>query len=1376
MATPVKDSVPLTGNPLIDGMLEGGSWQFSGPRVLTYSLHEIPSHGNLTPAFTAAVQNAFATWSVVANVSFTQISSGTYAYQSSADIAISLTGNQLVQKFGALGIGIFPDSDTGNGWLDDAGTLFNLALTRTNYPKPEGDIYFDDMQTEFDYLQPGGLGFAVILHEMGHALGLKHPHDGGGNGRPTFTQLNIASRDDGLWTVMSYDETSTKMSAGHQMTPMPLDVLAIQEIYGANMTYHTGDDVYQLTDDNAVRTLWDAGGVDTIAAAGLNFAVIIDLREGGFSRHGNIAADGIDAQTAVAYNVVIENATGSNRNDTIYGNDVANILNGGGGTDKFYGGGGDDTYYITGGSIVEGTSGGFDIVYSTASHALSANVETLHLTGAASINGTGNSLNNLIEGNGGNNSLNGGGGVDTLTGGLGNDTYVIDNSSDVILELAGEGTDTVQSTVTYVLSGNFENLTLIGSAAINGTGDSNDNAIAGNGAANNLAGGDGNDTVTGGAGADTLTGGTGDDVYGVDNAADLVTELSGEGHDRIECSVSFLMSAEIEDLLLFGSGAINGTGNDLDNLITGNGGANQLLGGLGFDTLVGGAGNDTYIVSDSSDAILELAKGGTDLIQSSIGFDLSLPELLEIENLTLTGTDAIDGIGNGAANILTGNGNNNLLDGGSGIDKMIGGAGNDIYVVDLATDIVTEAIGGGDDTIRSYVAWTLGAELERLQLQGGADINGTGNALGNELSGNSGNNLLNGLAGADTMAGGGGNDTYIVDSLGDTVTEGLGEGTDIVQSAVSFVLSAEIENLILTGKLLLSGTGNDVANALTGNIAANSLTGGLGDDTLNGGAGVDTLTGGADNDTYFIDNVKDIVVELVGEGSDTVNSLFSVDLNSGSFANIDHVTLTGIGATLATGNGDGNLLKGNVGANILDGRGGADTMQGGAGNDTYLVDDAGDEILELAKGGIELIKSSVTFDLSLAPHLEIERLTLTGSDAIDGIGNAYTNILIGNSGANLLDGKAGNDRMIGAGGNDIYVVDSAADVIIEAAGGGNDTVRAYVTRVLGVEFEHLHLQGSLNINGTGNALGNELLGNSGNNFLNGMAGTDTLAGGAGDDTYFVDNLGDSATEASGEGTDRVQSSVSFTLGADIEHLTLTGTSAISGTGNDLGNALTGNAAANSLIGGLGDDTLNGGGGVDTLAGGDGNDVYFVDNAKDVITELSSEGSDTVNSTITIDLNAIAVANVDHLTLIGTGAVSGTGNGDANLLKGNGAANILIGGGGDDTLDGGLGVDRLTGGSGSDLFLRHATNEGRDIITDFQAGAGGDVIDISDLLIGFSSGNESQFVQCLQGGGNTTIRVDINGAAGGAAFSDVCVLSGQSVTLSSLLADGNILLS
>lgn len=1376
MATPVKDSVPLTGNPLIDGLVEGGSWQFSGPRNLTYSLHELPGEGNLTPAFTAAIQNSFAAWAAVANVTFTQISSGTNAYQSAADLAITLTGDELVKEFGALGIGLFPDSDIGDSWLSDVDALYNMSLNRGNYAKPEGDIYFDDMQQEFDFLHAGSLGFAVILHEIGHALGLKHPHDDGGNGRPTFAELSIAGKDDGLWSVMSYNDIGTKISAGHQVTPMPLDILAIQQIYGANMTYHAGDDVYQLSDDNAVRTIWDAGGIDAISAAGLNFAVTIDLRQGGFSRHGNATVDGVEAQTAVAYNVVIENATGGTKNDTIYGNDAANILTGGGGSDKFFGFGGDDTYYITGGTISEGANGGFDIVYSTVSHALSANVENLFLTGAGNINGTGNALGNVIEGTSGNNILNGGGGVDTLTGGDGNDTYVIDNSADVIVELAGQGIDTVQSAVAYALSGNFENLTLTGSAAIDGTGDSNGNAITGNLGANHLDGGDGDDTLNGGGGADTMTGGLDDDVFILDNIGDQAIELPGGGHDRVESSVGMALADEIEDLTLSGTGNINGTGNELENYLLGNAGANRLAGGLGADTLAGGAGNDTYVIDDGGDSIIEAAKGGIDLIQSGITVDLSLGPLTEIENLTLTGSGAINGTGNAYANILIGNGSGNLLDGGAAADRMIGGGGDDIYVVDNAADIVVETSGNGDDTVRSFVTWILGAEFERLHLQGSADIKGTGNLQGNELLGNGGANLLNGMAGADSMTGGAGNDTYIADNAGDSVAEDPGEGTDTVQSSVSFTLGAEIETLLLTGKQAITGTGNDGANLIMGNAAANSLTGALGNDTLNGGAGADTLTGGEGDDVYFIDNAKDIVSELGGEGSDTVNSIFAIDLNGTAFGNIEHGTLTGAGNTGAAGNGDGNLLKGNIGANLIDGRGGADTMQGGAGNDTYVVGEAGDEIIELAKGGIDTVKSAVTFDLSAPANLEIERLTLTGAAAIDAIGNGWANILTGNDGNNLLDGGAAADRMIGGKGDDTYVVDSASDIVVELAGGGDDTVKSYVSRALGSEFERLHLLGSLNINGNGNAFANELLGNDGNNILNGLGGADSMAGGAGNDIYVVDIAGDSVFEAFNEGIDLIQSRVTLSLAGDIENLTLTGSAAISGTGNDLGNVITGNAAANSLAGGLGDDTLNGAGGADTLTGGDGNDWYFIDNPKDMLAEDGGEGSDTVSSTGSVDLTLARFANIEHVTLTGGGTIHAMGNGDANLLRGNAAGNILTGGDGADTLDGGLGIDRLTGGSGIDLFLRHALNEGRDVITDFQSGTGGDVLDISDMLLGFTAGNEAQFVQCVASGNSTILRVDANGAAGGAHFSDVFIIGSGNFSLSTLIADGNLVLT
>jgi Ca2+-binding RTX toxin-like protein len=453
------------------------------------------------------------------------------------------------------------------------------------------------------------------------------------------------------------------------------------------------------------------------------------------------------------------------------------------------------------------------------------------------------------------------------------------------------------------------------------------------------------------------------------------------------------------------------------------------------------------------------------------------------------------------------------------------------------------------------------------------------------------------------MGGGTGDDTYIVDSASDIITENLNEGADLVQSSVTYTLAANVENLTLTGSTAINGTGNALNNVLTGNSAANTLVGGAGSDRLVGGAGTDTMQGGSGDDTYIVDVATDIVTENANEGTDTVVSSVTLTLAT----NVENLTLTGTAAINGTGNTLNNVITGNSAANTLSGGTGADTLIGGAGNDTYVVDNTLDVVTENFNEGTDLVQASVTTTLAA----NVENLTLTGTTAINGTGNALDNVLTGNSAINTLtggagndrlDGKAGADKMLGGAGDDTYVVGISTDVITENANEGTDTVESSVTLTLGTNVENLLLTGTSAINATGNTLDNVLTGNSaantltggaGNDRLDGKAGADKMLGGVGNDTYVVDISTDVITENANEGTDSVESSLTLTLGANVENLTLTGSSAINGTGNTLNNTLTGNSANNSLSGGAGNDTLSGQGGTDTLTGGTGNDTYQI---------------------------------------------------------------------------------------------------------------------------------------------------------------------------------------
>jgi Ca2+-binding RTX toxin-like protein len=529
-----------------------------------------------------------------------------------------------------------------------------------------------------------------------------------------------------------------------------------------------------------------------------------------------------------------------------------------------------------------------------------------------------------LEGGDGNDTLDGGAGADTMTGGAGSDIYFVDNAGDVVTEAANAGTDLVNSSIGYVLGANVENLTLTGTDAINGTGNSLSNTITGNDANNTLLGLDGNDTLyggggddklDGGAGADVMKGGLGDDLYIVDNVGDVVTENFNEGTDTVRSSVSFTLGSNVENLVFTGAGAFTGTGNNSDNVIIGGAGPNTLSGmsgndtliggasndkldgGTGIDTMTGGAGDDTYVVDNAGDMVVELDGGGNDTVTTSVGWTLTAGSAVETI-IALAGTTAINLTGNELSNTLIGNAGKNVLDGGAGADTMAGGAGDDTYVVDNAGDVVTEAAGSGMDTVRtSLLTYTLGDNVENLTYTGTGNFHGTGNALSNVITGGSGDNVLDGGTGADTLIGGAGNDTYIVDNAGDKVTELAGGGTDTVLTSVaSYALSAEVENMIYTGAAAFTGAGNGSDNTLTGGVQGDTLSGMAGNDRLYGLAGADSLSGGDGND-FLVgglgadklsggNGADTFVYNSIAEGGDTITDFDTT---------MDHIQLSSAG-------------------------------------------------------------------------------------------------------------------------------------------------------------------------------------------------------------------------------------------------------------------------------------------------------------------------------------------------------------------------------------------------------------------------------------------------------------------------------------------------
>ncbi|KQT19061.1 hypothetical protein ASG40_15485 [Methylobacterium sp. Leaf399] len=491
----------------------------------------------------------------------------------------------------------------------------------------------------------------------------------------------------------------------------------------------------------------------------------------------------------------------------------------------------------------------------------------------------------------------------------------------------------------------------------------------------------------------------------------------------------------------------------------------------------------------------------------------------------------------------------------------------------------------------------------------------------------------------------------------------------------------------------------------------------------------------------------------------------SVNAQPGSFSAIDIAALQHLyGARARNAGNDTYRFSDDVDVNrgyttIWD-TGGSDTIEY-AGTSRAKIDlRAATLENEIGGGGWISTSEPLRGGYAIAHGVTIENATGNRADDIL-IGNAAANTLTGLGGMDVLRGNAGDDRLDGGAGDDTldggagrdsavyhgafetYAVRVEGDVAV-VTGEGVDTLQnveqaifadgvydfgrhafaptvapapvTTLTGTAGADRLTATSGAAWTLDGRGGA--DILIGSTGTDRLDGGVGADRMIGGKGDDTYVVDNIGDVVVEAGNGGHDSVESSISYALGAWVQDLTLTGSAALTGTGNGLDNTLVGNIAANVLNSGAGNDHLDGGVGADRMIGGKGDDTYVVDNTGDVVVEAGNGGHDSVESSVSYALGAW----VQDLTLKGSAALTGTGNGLDNTLVGNDAANVLNGGAGNDWLAGLGGRDQLTGGSGNDtfVFLKGDTGSIRsqaDTILDFQ---NGDVIDLRDFGSGDSN--------------------------------------------------------
>lgn len=666
---------------------------------------------------------------------------------------------------------------------------------------------------------------------------------------------------------------------------------------------------------------------------------------------------------------------GGGGNDWMDGGAHDDYLNGNAGNDTMIGGTGDDQYVVdsTGDIVTEGADAGTDLVITSITYTLGANVEDLLLSGTTALNGTGNALANFIIGNkaanvlrglDGNDTFGGAGGGDTLYGGKGDDKYLVFYADETVVELAGEGIDTVEAKVTTGLSANVENLTLVGTAVISGGGNDLANVITGNDAGNGLSGNGGNDRIFGKGGADLISTGLGDDFVDGGAGTDIVDysddafgstawfgNAIGAGDSLF--AVEMVRGSESADTFHGDSAASTIEGRGGDDVIEGGGGSDLLSGGIGDDTIDAGAGNDR--VTEKSDA------SGSDEIHLGDGNDtatlfVKTGDVLQVwgdagtDKISVTGKTGADGV----AHIDTG------ADGGLitlKVDQavVIGGDGEDVVrTTVLSNSSQTFTLGLGRDTIRpSFTARN--ANLVFTDFEAGA--------VGDTIDLTDALPRLIGLAPlANPFADG---HMQLVQFGADTLVQVDRDG---LAGDYAFETLITLENIfpaVLTPENF-GGHAPLWSWVFYGTPDVDSLTGTDNDDTIIGFAGNDTITGLKGNDRL--------------EGSEGNDKLFGNEGDDTLLGGTGNDTLTaGIGADTLDGSKGKDILLGEAGNDTLIGGEGIDMLTGGAGQDALTGGADADRFI--FAGGDTSAARATADRITDFSHAQADRIDLKAIDA-----------------------------------------------------------------------------------------------------------------------------------------------------------------------------------------------------------------------------------------------------------------------------------------------------------------------------------------------------------------------------------------------------------